>query len=216
MMRVKLNHMLQDKLPSCFIAATAFVFVLLLSAPSAHGREKKVREPVPFKYEVRAGWGGYPVTDFLDSEISAMSPYPSLEDLYADYNGNVYMTGIISTEFAFHFRKWFSLSLGLSANGIYSKRYSADTGLKTGTDRGAIVTFMPQVRFSYLNREYVKLYSSLGVGFSYGTFQGVSQGTTGGQVVFIGVTAGKKVFGFFEIGSGTLYLGCMAGVGYRF
>ena len=201
MMRVKLNHMLQDKLPYCFIAATAFVFVLLLSAPSAHGREKKVREPVPFKYEARAGWGGYPVTDFLNSEISAMSPYPSLEDLYADYNGNVYMTGIISTEFAFHFRKWFSLSLGLSANGIYSKRYSADTGLKTGTDRGAIVTFMPQVRFSYLNREYVKLYSSLGVG---------------GQVVFIGVTAGKKVFGFFEIGSGTLYLGCMAGVGYRF
>ena len=36
------------------------------------------------------------------------------------------------------------------------------------------------------------------------------------QMVPIGVTVGKKVFGFFETGIGTQYVGCMAGIGFRF
>ena len=36
------------------------------------------------------------------------------------------------------------------------------------------------------------------------------------QLVPVGVTAGKKVFGFFEVGIGTMYTGCKAGVGFRF
>lgn len=198
-------------------AAVSVSVLSLLCASSVYAKDKN-GEPLPFKYEVRAGWGGYPLSDasLYGSADKMYFPSPPLASMYADYNGDTYMTGTFSAEFAFHFRKWFSLSLGLNANGIYSKKYSADTGLKTGTDRGVVLTFMPQARFSYLNREYVKLYSSVGAGVSYATFQNTYSAAICLQLVPVGVTVGKKVFGFFEVGAGSLYVGCMAGIGCRF
>ena len=197
--------------------AVSVSVLLLLCASSVYAKGKN-GEPLPFKYEVRAGWGGYPLSDasLYGSADKMYFLSPPLASMYADYNGDTYMTGTFSAEFAFHFRKWFSLSLGLNANGIYSKKYSADTGLKTGTDRGVVLTFMPQARFSYLNREYVKLYSSVGAGVLYATFQNTYSTAICLQLVPVGVTVGKKVFGFFEVGAGSLYVGCMAGIGCRF
>lgn len=200
---------------------TVSILALSVLFPATVCSKDKKKEPLPFRYEVRAGWGGYPMWDALMLGFGSVSemvfiPYSPLASIYDDYSGDTFMTGTFSAEFSFHFRKWFSLALGLNADGIYSKRYSADTGMKTGTDRGIVLTFMPHLRFSYLNREYVKLYSSFGAGISYATFRDTYLSALCLQLVPVGVTVGKKVFGFFEVGAGSLYVGCMAGVGFRF
>lgn len=199
---------------------SAVVFMIMLFVPSGlYGRDKEDQATIPFRYEVRAGWGGFPLWDafvFNDASDPAFSSLTTLSSLYADYNGDVYMTGTISTEFVFHFKKWFSLALGMGYNGIFSTTYSSDTGARTGMDCGAVVSFLPQVRFSYLNRDYVRLYSSIGAGMSLGAFAGSAACMLSFQMVPIGVTVGKKVFGFFETGIGTQYVGCMAGIGFRF
>lgn len=216
-MKVSLTVMPVTSAGRCILT---FVLMLFTCVTSIYGQDKeRVHEPVTFKYEVRAGWGGFPFVDrsiMVTDNSGIVPPDGSLSSLYRDYNGDTYMTGVFSAEFSFNFRKWFSLALGVDCDGIYTRRYSADTGHKTGTDRRAVLTFLPQARFSYLNREYVKLYSSIGLGYSFGTSYGDSVLFPSVQLTPIGVTAGKKVFGFFEIGVGTLYIGCMAGAGFRF
>lgn len=195
----------------------AAILAIALFTPALSAREKKnSREPLPFKYEVRAGWGGLPLDMIYSTDNVLVFPglFP-VSSLYEDYNGATYSTGVISADFAFNFKRWFALSLSLNCNGFYRKTCSSVTGQKTGTERGVIMTFMPHLRFSYLNREYVRLYSSLGVGVTYGT--GIESGDGPAvQLVPIGVSAGRKVYGFFEAGAGTMYIGCMAGVGFRF
>lgn len=211
--------MVDGILKSCVCRTAAVLLALTLLTLPVHGKDRKDRkdsDPFPFKYEARIGWAG---ASLFDSYVVSDEPVvyiPTLAGLYEDYSGDTYLTGTFSAEFNFQFRKWFALSLGLGYDGIYSRRYSADTGRKTGADHGAIFTFLPQLRFSYLNREYVKLYSSIGVGYTVGTFRGSSAGWLAAQIVPIGVTAGKKVFGFFETGAGTVFLGCRVGVGFRF
>ena len=36
------------------------------------------------------------------------------------------------------------------------------------------------------------------------------------QVTPVGISVGKKLFGFFELGVGTIYVGGCFGLGYRF
>ena len=59
-----------------------------------------------YDYEIRIGWGGYPLADglfFFDSfplfmKYNDMNYYipSSMEDIYRDYRGPAYMTGLIS------------------------------------------------------------------------------------------------------------------------
>ena len=84
----------------------------------------------------------------------------------------------------------------------------------------------------YMNRRYVRLYGSLGIGAAfYGGFDKLTYSYTDsrgsvqfednsfracGQFSPIGVEFGNKLFGFAEIGIGSLYAGMQAGIGYKF
>ena len=147
------------------------VFLSFIAFPcSMAGRDGNMKEKLPFRYEVRLGWGGYPL---MDSYMFDESPFgncdiayasPSLGNLYRDYTGPKYMTGIISGEFNMIFKKWFTLSIGLNANGEFHYIYDGVTSQCKGSSGTAAISLVPQARFTYLNREYVKLYSSIGAG----------------------------------------------------
>ena len=73
----------------------------------------------------------------------------------------------------------------------------------------------------------VRLYSYAGIGISFNHYSNDSVGYPGkgrkyhdlmfaGQVTPIGVTVGKSIFGFAELGLGTCFSGIAFGVGYRF
>ena len=126
----------------------------------------------PYRYEVNLSWGGFPMLDALNFSgydfLSVPDGVPctprSLADIYADYTGPSYSTGVISADFNIQFKKWFALGLQANFDGIWSSLHSSDTGERLGNCSGVAFSFLPYARFTYLNRPVVKLYSAVGLG----------------------------------------------------
>lgn len=79
---------------------------------------------------------------------------------------------------------------------------------------------MPVVRFTWLNRRWVRMYTSLGLGATFAT--GVDYETErfnddlfAFQFTPIGISVGRSLFGFAEVGVGAQGA-LMMGVGYKF
>ena len=82
------------------------------------------------------------------------------------------------------------------------------------------LTPMLTARFSWLNRKLVRLYSSVGAGLAVSlmdvSYREYPETYLSLQVTPVGISVGKKLFGFFELGVGTIYVGGCFGLGYRF
>ena len=150
-------------------------------------------------------------------------------------------TPVFSVGYHYRVAKWFWL--GLSASyAHYTDRQTHLYGVNhTGecSRNFHTVAFMPEVRFSYLNRPHVTLYSALSVGFAqfFGEEEcsdvsypenrhpwfsdGINGDYTPTQfstlhVTLFGVKAGwKHLFGSLELGAGYKGLGSV-GIGYEF
>lgn len=201
----------------CIVAA--FVAAGLLAYA---GDIEENTTPKPFKYEVRLGWSGYPMTSLLtESEIhlfrSLLEVPKNVSDLYKDGNGPLRSTANIGVEFDFILKRWLTLSVGVYGEGVWRTAYDGMTGSSMGVKHGALVAILPQARFTYLSKERVKLYSAAGVGLAMGGIQGDSfHCIPTFQTVPFGVTVGRRFFGFGELGLGLTYCGINAGIGYRF
>lgn len=196
------------------ILSAVLLTAMIMGADARSGR----KADLPYKYEVRLGWSGYPTCDdqnFADGYDLHYSSHP-IRDLFADYDGPTYMTGNIMAEIDFHYRKWFTLAVGVAVNGIWKDKYDALTDELKGRESGFTMTVLPQARFTWVHKELVKVYSSVGVGLTGGGFDGRSEAVFAAQAVPVGLTVGKRLFGFAEFGIGTVYIGGMFGIGYRF
>lgn len=195
------------------------MIALLSCALHADGKER-VKDNVKYPYEVRLGWCGYPTADdndFVGVNNHGFYSYDSsISDIFSDYDGPTYMTGNITGEMNFHFKKWFTLSVGVAANMIWKNNYSSQTDEYIRTDRGYTFTLMPQARFNWVRKDIVRLYSSVGAGVRGGRFDERGDLLLAAQLVPVGINVGDRLFGFAELGVGTLYLGGMFGIGYRF
>ena len=89
--------------------------------------------------EVRAGYSAFPLVEMLVFSLNEVGPIfkpigsenqNSLDNLYAPYEGAVYMTGPVNVEFSWHLEKWFSIAGGLYFNGIYSSMIDPVTDKK--------------------------------------------------------------------------------------
>ncbi len=156
-------------------------------------------------------------------------------------NEDFFSTPVFSIGYHYRVAKWFWLGLSLSI-----AYYRDPEKIQNGSDFIAScnrefysVAFMPEVRFSYLNRPHVTLYSALSVGFAqfFGTEDCYNvtypehrhpwlSGEINGDytptqfstlhVTLFGVKAGwKHLFGSLELGAGYKGLGSV-GVGYEF
>ena len=186
---------------------------------------------LPYRYEVNIGWAGYPGSSalsdcfsdlFYDRYVNSTSPSGSMGDIYADYAGPLYSTGNIAAEFNIQFKKWFALGLQANFDGLWATAFSSETGERMGNCGGIVFSFLPYARFTYLNRPVVKLYSAVGLGVGVGyrkyDFSGFDSTIVypSFQMTPIGIMVGKRLYGLFELGIGTVYFGCRAGIGYRF
>ena len=156
-------------------------------------------------------------------------------------NEDFFSTPVFSIGYHYRVAKWFWLGLSLS-----TAYYRDPEKIQNGSDFIAScnrefysVALMPEVRFSYLNRPHVTLYSALSVGFAqfFGTEDCYNvtypehrhpwlSGEINGDysptqfstlhVTLFGVKAGwKHLFGSLELGAGYKGLGSV-GVGYEF
>ena len=197
---------------------TAALALTLAAAPAARAQEKATSQ-LPYKYEFRLGICGYPTLDYEN-----FTPYydyiyyndTPIKDLFSDYDGPTYMTGNIMASLDIHYRKRITLSLGLATNGVWKNQYDVFTDQKTRRVSGVVMTALSQIKFNWVAREVVRVYSSVGLGITAGGFDDISDAYLAGQAVLLGVSVGRRFVGFAECGTGSMYMGGMVGVGYRF
>lgn len=128
--------------------------------------------------------------------------------------GDLYMAGNFFGSYAYQFTRW--LQTGVSVS--YTRYWRSKPG---GQESETYATLIPSVRFLWLNREVVRLYSGFGIGVNWACEKDSSLSRKdysvlpGGQCTFIGICVGKKLFGFSEWGIGNLGI-LSSGIGYRF
>ncbi len=138
------------------------------------------------------------------------------------YHGPVYTTCPISFHYLYRVAKFLWLGGTFSYCGVYAKRYEMCDRAQIGWMNEHYLTLMPTIRFSYLNKKYVTLYSGVSTGCVLGIVSPTKlsarpdvQCYFAGQLTAFGVSTGNKWYGFTEIGIG--YNGFVrAGFGYRF
>ena len=153
-----------------------------------------------------------------------------ISEIYADYNGPTYSTGAFCLGAEYMVARWFAVSADLSVTPVWHDLYSSITEQKTGTRSGVAFCLVPQAKFVFLNRPWVRLYGKFGIGvvkyfgfdmrnkksFNFDVVYSDNSFNAGFQWVPLGIEVGRKFFGYAEAGVGTLYRGISAGVGYKF
>lgn len=183
------------------------------------------------KYDLRIGASLVPVAGnryFARTETYVNN---TLADIYGDYRGPVQTTGTFTADMGILFKKWLGMDICLGACPFWMETFNGVTGARTGKKSGVAIYLMPKIRFTFLNREAVRLYANLGVGvgkyfgfdelqYSYATSYGrrYVDNSFKPEIQFVpfGIEFGRKVFGFCEVGVGTMYMGISAGIGYKF
>lgn len=177
-------------------------------------------------YSIRIGYSGYPdviaerFTDgyyhigaYLDNYIGR----PSIAEMYKDFTGTVYGTGVFSGEFIWNAGRVFNLSGTFGLCPMWTTAFDGVTGDKKCPNFGLAMVILPELKLMYCNTPTVRVYSSFGLGLGlYPGFKEASSIIGEGQFVPVGIEIGRRWYGFGEIGVGTLYMGGQFGVGYRF
>lgn len=175
-------------------------------------------------HEVQFGIGDPVTTDYFSFGNNRWFNHISDNNWFSPdvYNKTTFYTPAISASYLYRVVKWFSVGGSISFAGSYQQKYDKITDEKLGNVNHNLLTFMPYLRFSWFNRENVTLYSGIGYGMTFVFIKNTYQPekpkfdfTTSGQFTAIGVTAGRKWFGYAELGFG--YRGIIsAGFGYKF
>ena len=169
------------------------------------------------KHEFRVGVGSYSLATVL-----FMDGIGCCDDMgYRDFRHDMikaesYLTkarfvGNYSLSYAYHSRRWLQVGATLTFGATIQARRDNLTNEKISNESQYAGSAMATVRFVYLYRESVQLYSGLSVGLAGGS--GVCLPWI--DPTFLGCSFGKKLFGFAEIGGGLSGWGRI-GVGYRF
>lgn len=138
----------------------------------------------------------------------------------------------ISFHYLYRVTKFLWLGGQFSYSGVHSKLYDPQDGTHLGNANIHKLTLLPSIRFSYLNKKYVTLYSGLSSGVVTRFLTGVEMSPDDHyfffpfryqkvsvrpaiQATFVGISVGNKWFGFTELGFGMNGL-IRAGFGYHF
>lgn len=200
----------------------SLLLFLLAASPAALFAQEETaaarkREPFVAQHELRLTAGAYPILPFwIDLGCEGYRPV-----LDRTHRGALYTSGAWSLSYDYRFRKWLDAGLTLGYYGEYSRSYSNTDASPVGRNRAHAITVMPAVRFTWMNRRWVRMYSSLGVGatFVFGHRDRNTDHFRERNVAFqftpVGISVGRSLFGFVEIGCGAQ--GClMMGIGYKF
>lgn len=175
------------------------------------------------RHELRLGIGAIPLTSVTFFVAKDDSPSPA--DYVNFYKGDKTYTPAVNLTYSYQFKKWLSFGATLTYAGIFQNRYDIISDKLRGEYRSLYIGLTPTVRFDYLNREMVRLYSAFGLGLGYNREYNSELKENYSlrnddffptlDMTFIGVTVGRKLYGFGEVGIGHNGL-IKLGMGYRF
>ena len=191
--------------------------IILLATLPANARERQTWAEQPFRYEVNVAIA--PILDNSAYSLQLNDRFGTsfLDLIYAPECGPVYTAGGYSAEFGLNFRSWFTLAFNASASGMWHSSYSEITK-QSVRKNGVQFSVMPVARFSWLHRRTIKMYSSLGVGGGFTTYDGNTSPHFALYFVPVGMQFGGKVFGLTEwaVGRNANMQAIRLGVGMKF
>ncbi len=127
--------------------------------------------------------------------------------------------------YTYNFTKLLAVGFSVTYDGFTSQSYIPPSD-PSPKKHEYYITPMLTARFSWLNRPIVRLYSSAGVGLAIDSVgwwkinrndKAVQRRCRfGWQATPIGISIGKKLYGYAELGVGSIYIIGCAGIGYRF
>ena len=153
--------------------------------------------------------GGYTVlalhglfVDFIGSNPIALDDY---------FSPSTTFVPPISIEYNHYVKDWFTMG----AKGNITTIYKYDDYANNGIIGNFLMGGMLNMRFEYLRTEYVHLYSSVAIGCGVRLSNKYIIFVPMIDLTYIGLSAGRNVFGFAEIGGGMCGW-ARAGIGCRF
>ncbi len=197
-----------------------FVLALLAGQYRADAQQEK-RTP---QISTRFGIAGSPSVagEYFTSNTNPYS-YGTLSSIYYGGIGAVSTPGTFVGGIDIKFNRVIALSVDLGVNAMWADTYSNANKTVTGKQTGVALYFMPKAKLFYMDREMVRMYGTVGVGigryFGYPTKYSSNFSSPfklEAQFVPFGIEVGRKLFGFAELGVGTMFLGFHAGIGYKF
>lgn len=199
------------------------------------GAAASAEETGGVKFGVRIGISGSPkvANNYFTDGYTNLPDLnkTNMEYMYGTYHTSNKSFGTITAIFDVQLNNWFTASMLIGFNSMWHDRFNAITSQKIGEEKGTAFYLMPQAHFTYFSRPWVRLYGSIGIGVGkYLNYQQLQSSYKVGDATFsynnsikfesqftpIGVEFGKKLFGFFEAGFGSVYFGIHGGLGYKF
>lgn len=138
--------------------------------------------------------------------------------LPSTHRGAIYTCGAWSAAYGYNFKNWLQVGGAVTYYGEFGSVHSNFDDSKVRNESYNLVAVTPTVRFSWLNRKWVRLYSTVGLGYGVIVEKSYSTCTThilSYQLTPVGINVGKSLYGFAELGIGTQGV-AKVGIGYRF
>ena len=132
------------------------------------------------------------------------------------YSSYIYIPPL-TLEYSGYVKDWLLIGGKASFSAEYRYKYDKLTDERVGIDTSSsfVAGGFFTMRFEYMRREVVRLYSGFGVGMTVHTCDRVQTVTPFVDMTYFGVSVGKSIYGFAEVGGGTS--GCLRfGMGAKF
>lgn len=204
-------------------------------AASGYGQtrlRRRDRIQVRLGHELRFGVGAYGVgfvffgytgCCYTPTHFSGSGYTLKSFELSKIYSGNEYYTGVYSLDYAYRFNRTISFGASFNYACVTTKYHNLSDDSHAGGINQHYMSVMPMLRAYWLNSKYVCLYSALGLGVTVersvekiGNHSYVSVDTLfAGQFTPLGLSVGKRLYGFAEFGVGTQGV-IIGGIGYKF
>ncbi|MGN0187453.1 MAG: hypothetical protein ACI392_06895 [Paludibacteraceae bacterium] len=184
--------------------------------------------PFHIEHELQIGVGDILLTNTLYRNDGAFATqHVQHTDLFTPdvYYGAEMTSGAIAVNYTCRTKKWLWFGATLTYSGFYRPAYDRITDQMAYKTREHFVAIMPTIRVSYINRQYIVLYSGMAIGGAVAVYERIPYDGSNGirnvdgkfvfQVTALGFSVGYKVYAFAELGAGIrgYFYG---GVGYRF
>lgn len=206
------------------------IIVLTLLAPTLQAQEQ---EESYKRHEIGVNAGLFSIAGGVWQGIGAFDDMAR----YSSYNSSKTSTaltlyGHYSLHYYYQLLSWMQLGVKATAEPLHIKYYTYEPDRTLGKESQKLfATFMPSVRFTYINKPKFRLYSGVDLGIrlysnhyqNYRTEEDNSavvesrMWLLGGaiNVTPIGLTFGRSLYGLFETNLGYDSL-IKVGIGYRF
>jgi hypothetical protein len=131
------------------------------------------------------------------------------------YHSSVIFIPPLTLEYSGYIKDWLLIGGKAMFAADYTYKYDINTDERIATEGDFLAGGFFTMRFEYMRREVVRLYSGFGVGMTVHTNDREHNVTPFVDMTYFGVSVGKSIYGFAEVGGGAS--GCLRfGMGCRF